>query len=193
MQYKKKYIHDRLIEVGTEEFLEKGYRQGSISTIAEIAGVPVGNLYRYFDGKSGLLDGIVRQTYQEIPKLIEKLAWVDAELSLDIEELMPHLTQLLLNLFDQHGKMMILLADKCATTRYEDFADKMIDQVANLVFIKFYGKEAAAQDKLMSWLASRAFIGSIFDVLRLNLEREALESTILRLLNFYFYELDVRK
>ena len=193
MQYKKKYINDRLLEAGLKEFLDKGYRQGSITTVAEDAGVPIGNLYRYFDGKSGLLDALVKSTYQEIPKLIEQLAWVDADTSISLEDLMVHLAQLLLNLFDAHGKEMVLLVDKCASTRYEDFFQKVIDQVSNLVFIKFYGADGKEIDKQMAYLASKAFIGTMFDILRSNMDREKTEKIILRVMNFYFYELDVRK
>jgi len=193
MQYKKKYINDRLLEAGMREFLEKGYRQGSITTVAEQAGVPIGNLYRYFDGKSGLLDALVKSTYQEIPKLIEQLAWIDADASIDIEELMVHLTKLLLNLFEAHGKEMVLMVDKCANTRYEDFMDKIIDQVSNLVFIKFYGSDGKELDRMMSYLTSKAFIGTIFDILRSDSNPEKTEKILLRVLNFYFYELGVRK
>jgi len=194
MQYKKKYINDRLLEAGQKEFLEKGFRQGSITTVAEQAGVPIGNLYRYFDGKGGLLDAIVRNTYQEVPRLVEQLAKIDTDVSLDMkEDAKIHIVQLLLNLFEAHGKQMVLLSDKCATTRYEDFIQKITDQVANLVFIKFYGKEGGETDKLMAYYTSKAFIGTMFDILRSDLSREKNEQIILRVLNFYFYELGARK
>ena len=45
MQYKKKEISERILQAGRKEYVEKGYRGGNISTIAEQAGVPVGNLW----------------------------------------------------------------------------------------------------------------------------------------------------
>jgi len=193
MQYKKKYIHDRLLEEGMREFLEKGYRMGNITAIAERAEVPVGNLYRYFDGKSGLLDALVKSTYKTFPELIDKLAWTEEEQSVDIQELNEHLTQLLLNIFEQHANEMILLSEKCQGTRYEDFLEKIIDQVSNLVFIKFFGQGAKDNDRIMSKLYSKAFILNIFDVLKLGLEREKLEEIIYRLMNFYFYDIEERR
>jgi len=193
MQYKKKHINDKLLEAGKREFLEKGYRQGSITTVAEVAGVPIGNLYRYFDGKSGLLDALVKHTYQEVPKLIEQLAWLDADMEIDENEAMGHIVQLIMNLFESHGKEMILLSDKCVNTRYEDFSQKITDQVSNLVFIKFYGAGGGELDRLMSYYTSKAFIGTMFDILRSELNVEKTEQMILRVLNFYFYELGARK
>ena len=60
MQYKKEAVRERILEAARTEYLERGFRGGNISAIAERAGVPVGNLYRYFDGKNGVLDAIVK-------------------------------------------------------------------------------------------------------------------------------------
>ncbi|MCL2848279.1 MAG: TetR/AcrR family transcriptional regulator [Firmicutes bacterium] len=192
MQYKKKETADKLLEEAMAEFLDKGYRTGSITAIAERAGVPIGNLYRYFDGKQGILDALVKQFYQTFPSMIERLSYVDKELMVDVPQLLEYLTTLVQNLIDQYGKVMILLVDKCATTRYEDFLDKIIDQVANIVHIKLYEKFNSDMDRLISKIASKAFIHSIIDILRLELPREKNEEIILRVLNFYFHDLQER-
>ncbi|MCL2061434.1 MAG: TetR/AcrR family transcriptional regulator [Firmicutes bacterium] len=192
MQYKKKFINDRILEAGLNEYLEKGYRGGNISTIAQNAGVPVGNLYRYFDGKSGLLDALVKKPYQEFPKIVDQLARIDVETSLPLKDVMVRLTQMLLNIFEQYGKEIIILADKCATTRYEDFIEKVAAQIADLVYKKIYNDDSDLS-RMMSNLATTAFIDSILQLLRLDLERSVLEAMILRVMNFYFYAIDVRK
>lgn len=64
MQYKKKEVSERILQAGRDEYAEKGFRAGNISVIAANSGVPVGNLYRYFDGKMGLLTAIVRPAYK---------------------------------------------------------------------------------------------------------------------------------
>ncbi|MCL2375367.1 MAG: TetR/AcrR family transcriptional regulator [Firmicutes bacterium] len=193
MQYKKKYINDKLLRIGLEEYLEKGYRAANISLIAEKADVPVGNMYRYFDGKSGLLDALVKKTYTELPKIIDQLAKLDAEAGQELgsRELMEHIARLLIGILEEHGKEMILLADKCASTRYEDFSERIIAQVANLVFVKLYPKGNDIDQKF-SFIASKAFVNSMFDLLRMDISGDELEAVILRLMNFYFYEIDAR-
>ena len=187
MQYKKKFVNDKILQAGMNEYLDKGFRQGNITTIAENAGVPVGNLYRYFNGKGGLLDALVKKTYQEFPKLINQLASIDVvETDISIEDLMQRLTQMLLNIFEQHGKEIILMVDKCENTRYDDFAEKTIEQIAHLVFTKFYGKDATELDQMMSHICTKAFVNSMFDLLRMDLETEKLEQIISRVMNFYF-------
>ena len=193
MQYKKKYINDKILEAGLAEYLDKGYRQGNISTIAQSAGVPVGNLYRYFDGKAGLLDALVKDVYLEIPKTIEKLARFFAEKAgLSVVEVLEHLANSLSEVFERNGRQIVILADKCATTRYEDFIDKIVAQIGELVFRLLYVEEKR-EDRLMSTLTARAFVHSLLDVLRLNLECAEAKSMVLRILKFYFYEIGSRK
>lgn len=198
MQYKKKVINDRIIEAGKEEYLEKGYRGGNISTIAASAGVPVGNLYRYFDGKSGLLDAIVKPAKEALPKIINELSGLDENGEMSLGELMALLADKLVTIFEDFGKEIIILVDKCATTRYEDFGDDVTKQVAMIVLYKLY-PEPEETDRVMAQLIAKAFINSIFDVLRHALydktprEPQAMKSVILRVLKFYFFNAEERK
>ena len=73
MQYKKESVREKILEAARKEYRRKGFRGGNISTIAENAGVPVGNLYRYFQGKTGVLDAIVKPAYDALPKLMAEL------------------------------------------------------------------------------------------------------------------------
>ena len=163
MQYKKKFINDKILEAGREEYLSKGFRAGNISVIATAAGVPVGNLYRYFDGKNGLLEAIVKPTYLEVPKAISRLSNFDtSDKSMTMQDHMFQITDRLLQLFDECGKEIIILVDKCATTRYDDFSQKLTDQISEIVFEKLY--QAKAEDRLMAELIAKAFVDSIFEM-----------------------------
>ncbi len=191
MQYKKKFINDRILESGRTEYLEKGFRVGNISTIATNAGVPVGNLYRYFDGKSGLLDAIVKPAYTELPKMIGKLSDMFDPALGATETFITELTKQLMQIFDEFGREIVILADKCATTRYEDFAEIIINQVSVLVEGRLY-PEGTPEDKFMADLISKAFINSLFDILRMN-DPAITEQAILRVLKFFFFEAEKRK
>lgn len=193
MQYKKKYINDRILEAGKQEYLDKGYRGGNISTIASEAGVPVGNLYRYFDGKPGLLDAIVKNTYTEVPKIIMQLASLHSNEITSLEQLMSDLSNGLLMVFEECGVEILILIDKCATTRYEDFSEKLVTQVASIVELKLYPQGATEIDKIMSQTIAKGFINSLVDVLRRNPEREVMQELVVKILKFYFFEVDNRK
>lgn len=188
MQYKKKEISERILQAGRKEYVEKGYRGGNISTIAEQAGVPVGNLYRYYDGKMGLLTAIVRPAYTRIPKLIDELFNVadrDAGKSARL------VTERLLGIFDEYGEDILILADKCASTRYEDFFDKLVEQCYNLTLGNLF-EHPSENDTFFCRMVVRSFMTSVFDVLRRGLGREDTEAMIERLLLFYFADIDKR-
>jgi len=192
MQYKKKYINDKILEAGLAEYLDKGFRQANISAIAQNAGVPVGNLYRYFDGKAGLLDALVKNTYHEVPKIVEQLARSHVDTGLPLSETLRRLTKSLSDLCEERGKGILVLADKCVSTRYEDFSDKIIEQVGELIYHHLYADEEK-MSRFMSTLMAKALVHSMFDILRLNLSRAETETMVLKTMRFYFCEIETRK
>ena len=54
MQYLKTDVRNRILESAEEEFRQNGYLNASIRTIAENAGISLGNVYRYFSNKEAL-------------------------------------------------------------------------------------------------------------------------------------------
>ncbi len=189
MQYKKKDINDKILEAGKAEYLEKGYRSGNIATIAANAGVPVGNLYRYFDGKAGLLDAIVKPAYAEIPNMAKELAQIEISENVSLRDIMNMLATRLLQMFDKYGQEILILADKCASTRYEDFTDILVNQVSELVGTRLF-TDPTETDKIMSRLVAKSFVSSLFDILRFSLPREKTEEMLVRVLNYHFLYID---
>jgi TetR/AcrR family fatty acid metabolism transcriptional regulator len=54
---------DTIVESARKVFCSRGFEKGSIVDIARDAGIAEGTLYRYFDGKRGLLDEVLRRHY----------------------------------------------------------------------------------------------------------------------------------
>lgn len=188
MQYKKKEINERILAAGRKEYFEKGYRGGNIGAIAADAGVPVGNLYRYYDGKMGLLTAIVKPAYTQIPKMINELF---AGLAEDANNRARLLTDKLSEIFAKYGDDILILADKCASTRYEDFFDKLVDQCDTLLLKNLF-KEPTKSDLLFCHALVRSFITSVFDILRERMSKEETEALLERLLLFYFADIERR-
>lgn len=188
MQYKKQEISDRILEAGRKEYALKGYRAGNISAIAADAGVPVGNLYRYFDGKMGLLTAIVRPAYEKIPGLLDELFEVadgNARFNATL------LTERLLAVYDKYGTDILILADKCASTRYEDFFDKLSERCDKLLCGSLF-ENPTEDDLFFCRTISRAFMNSLFDVLRGGGDREEIKVMLERMIVFYFADIDSR-
>lgn len=192
MQYKKEAVYDKISEAARKEFLQHGFHGGNISAIAENAGVPVGNLYRYFDGKNGVLDAIVKPAYEAVPKLLSELQVVKVLDSLTLQQMMPLLVGKLLDFFTQFGQDILILVDCCEGTRYEDFAKDIERQVSAVVFAKFYPDSQDSEEAAFAGIIAKSFCGSLFDILRQGAGREEMRRMTERLLTFYFFEVNKR-
>lgn len=69
-QILKDEIREKIRKSGIEVFTENGYKKSSIKHIAEVAGVSVGNVYRYFKNKEDLYDDVIQGVYDGMEKLI---------------------------------------------------------------------------------------------------------------------------
>ena len=191
MQYKKDSVRRRIIEVGKEEYLENGFRGGNIKAIAQKAGVPVGNLYRYFDGKSGLLDAIVSPVYNEIPSIIDKLAHLFISQNLTFSEFVPVLTESTLQMLDIYKSELLILVYRCEKTKYEGFIDKIVAIISSLITSHMHGEPTDDQKEFVA-IISRSFITTMFDLIRDGYERERLKELITKLIEFTFHDINDR-
>lgn len=193
MQYKKEAVREKILDAARKEYLARGFRGGNIGTIAENAGVPIGNLYRYFEGKTGVLDAIVKPAYDALPKLMEELEQVELLDSVTLSQTMPLLSGGLLDFFDAFGDDMLILLDGCDGTRYEDFSRELFERVGRIIKRKLYPDTQSEEKELFAYSVGKAFCGSLFDVLRLSPDREKKQAFVERLIKFYFFEVDKRK
>ncbi len=192
MQYKKADIRQRILDVGKAEYLENGFRGGNIKTIADKAGVPVGNLYRYFDGKSGLLDAIVAPVYNEIPEIINKLANLFiSQKYMSFHDIMPILTENVLKLFDNHKAELLILAYRCEKTQYEDFIDKIVSICSNLI-VGYVRSDPDEDQKEFISIISRSFVTTLFELFREDYDRNKLGQLINKLMEFTFDNINDR-
>ncbi len=188
MQYKKQDISDRILEAGRKEYAKKGYRGANISVIASEAGVPVGNLYRYYDGKMGLLTAIVRPAYIQVPKMMNDLFETQSD---DAHGNAKRIIEKLLEVYDKYGADLLILADKCATTRYEDFFDKLVEKCDSLLLKRLF-ENPDEDDLFFCRTISHTFINAVFDVLRRGGERESIKTMLERVVVFCFGDISGR-
>lgn len=70
MQIQKDEVKNKILNAAIEEFLVSGYENSSMRVIAANAGITVGNIYSYFNGKDALFETIVLSTVTQIKSLI---------------------------------------------------------------------------------------------------------------------------
>ncbi len=191
MQYKKENVRNNILEMGKAEFLKNGFRCGKIRSIADRAKVPVGNLYRYFDGKMGLLSTIVGPVYDEVPSTVDKLAKLFISQKISFEEVTPVLAASALELFDRCGAEILILAYGCEDTPYADFTDKLVSMVSKMIV--FYMKAPPDEDRLeFVDIISKSFVATLFSLLKSGYERSKLSELLNKLILFTFKDIDNR-
>ncbi|MCT4660239.1 MAG: TetR/AcrR family transcriptional regulator [Tissierellales bacterium] len=133
-QYKKEDVRNKIIENAKAEFLEKGYQNASISSIAKNSHVGVGNVYRYFKNKEAILDAIVTPVVERIKRtLIES---VPDELDENIEphenimNVMTYVLDEIIHLSKNHKDEILIVLLKSQSTQYMTIKEEIIQSLA---------------------------------------------------------------
>ncbi|RUA08706.1 MAG: hypothetical protein DSY38_01500 [Fusobacteria bacterium] len=66
MQVKKREIQRKIYDGAVEVFVEKGFLRTTMKDISKKSGVPIGNIYRYYENKEVLFDEIVFEIYSNL-------------------------------------------------------------------------------------------------------------------------------
>jgi len=72
MQTKKIDIQKVILEVAKTEFLEKGFKNASMRTIAKNAEVGLSNIYNYFINKDEILKEVLKPVLQTFDKILDE-------------------------------------------------------------------------------------------------------------------------
>ena len=81
MQYLKQNVRERILEAAEQEFDQNGFQDASMRTIADSAGVSLGNVYRYFTNKQALFCAVAEPIIDEIGLKIDILFATSNDLS----------------------------------------------------------------------------------------------------------------
>ena len=71
MSKDEKATRDRIHEIATSEFLDKGFQGASLRNIVKEAGVTTGSFYWYYSSKEELFDALVGEHYNHILQMYD--------------------------------------------------------------------------------------------------------------------------
>lgn len=193
MQVKKKEIEERIIEAGKAEYLERGYRGVSVQKIAERAKVPIGNFYRYFDGKKSLFDAIVRSVYNFIPKFIADLAGTTTVLAMPLEQFSAVIAKELYRVLWRSRTELNILLYKSQGTPYEDFREHIGELIYMIIVKRNFGdSEITETEKIMSKVVADGYLSGILKLLNMELDEKKFTELIKKITLFFFSDFKTR-
>jgi AcrR family transcriptional regulator len=186
MQIIKENIYDTLLNIARQEFLEKGYKNTNMRTIAQKSGVGLSNIYNYFKSKDEIFQGVLTPAITALEKTIEKHN-SEANLSVHIFESQEYLkqqTQFFVELILKFKHELRILLFKSHGSSLEDFKEKFIDHQTNtgLEYLKLMKKKyphvnTDVSDFFVHTMCSW-WIGILGELVMHDLERKELERFI---------------
>lgn len=140
-----------IVDAAKDEFLQKGYNDASMRSIAQKANMTVGNLYRYFESKEEINRVIVSDTFSKIDYVLKTLTANSVSMEARVFSLVPNVKDML--------KLM------------DELSNKLVDiYKENIIEFKILMLHSKLNEELVEWfsnvinaLISQHFMLSDFD------------------------------
>ena len=195
MKVKDESINEKLLECAKAEFMEKGFADASMRTIAERAGVTTGMLYSRFADKDEMFRELVEEPADELYNYFMTVQNEFAGYSPEYQRREMHtyvaqkIDRMVDLIYDNFDAFKLILC-KSGGTSYEYYVDKMIDVETESTFrfidaVKSAGYEIADIRKDLAHMLASAMFNGMFEVVMHDLSREDARQYILKLQEFF--------
>ena len=157
MQVQKDDVRNKVIASATEEFLNAGYQQSSMRSIAAKAGITVGNVYAYFGGKAALFESIISPVWESLNELIS--IQVDPTEPITLPTIR-QITDRITETFLENRPQFLILMNKSAGSPYKNARGEL----SSLVSRRLYREILPQHDPLLADAMAGAILEGIFTV-----------------------------
>ena len=188
-------VSEKILACAKKEFLEKGYSEASLRTIAAKADTTTGSIYSRFRDKEGLFGAIVEPAadglIQIFLKIQEEFHAVKAEDQPRLREkyVSSGMDEMLDYVYERFEEFQLLL-DASYGTRYQDFVEQLVDIETEYTYkymeaTKFLQDGSEITEEFVH-ITARAMFDSMFEVVRHRMDRETARKYI-HMLEQYHY------
>lgn len=189
-------VSEKILACAREEFLEKGYSDASLRTIAAKADVTTGSIYSRFGGKEGLFSAIVQPAADEFTDIFlrtqEEFHAVDEEKQAGLMD--AYVTSGMEKMLDcmyDHFEEFQLLLDASYGTKFQNFVEHLVEIETEYTYkfmqvIQFQNEGAKEIPEEFIHIMTTALFESAFEVVRHKMPREKAEDYV-KMLEKYHY------
>lgn len=188
-------VSEKILACAKQEFLEKGYSEASLRTIAAKADTTTGSIYSRFRDKEGLFDALVKPAADGLIRIFLQIQETfHATKAEDQPKVLEQYTVSgmdgMLDYVYDHFEEFRLLLDASYGTRYQDFVEQLVDIETEYTY-KYMEATASLQDGSMITedfvhITARAMFDSMFEVVRHRMDRDTARKYI-HMLEKYHY------
>ena len=125
-------VSEKIETCAKKEFLDKGYVDASLRTIAAEAGTTTGSIYSRYGGKEGLFSALVEPAAKEFTEIFvsvqEKFQKIEPEKQADyLDEYAENGMMLMLDYMYDHFEIFQLLVDGAYGTKFQNFVEHLVE------------------------------------------------------------------
>ncbi len=182
-------VQERIIECAVAEFLEKGYTQASLRSIAQKAETSTNAIYVRFHDKEGLFSAIVEPVAQEFLALAldgqNQFAAMDS--GFQKEQADDYSNQEIVRLLDyiyDHFDVFRLLLDASYGTKFHNFIDQLVEMEETYTWrwLEVTGADTKMNEILpreLYHMMTTSYFEGVFEVVRHEISRERAKEFVL--------------
>lgn len=175
-------VSEKIIACAKEEFLQKGYSDASLRTIAAKAGTTTGSIYSRFQDKEGLFSAIVEPAADH---LVQRFLHIQETFHGLEEEQQPkemkhYVSSGMVEMIDYiYGNFEVfeLLLDASYGTKFQDFVERLVEieteytyKYMDVIHYRTEDGEVITEDFIH--IMTRALFESMFEVVRHKMTKE---------------------
>lgn len=179
-------VSEKIEACARKEFLEKGYVDASLRTIAAEAGTTTGMIYSRYGGKEGLFSALVEPAAQEFTAIFQEVqeqfhAMEPDQQTDSLDEYAAGGMKQMINYMYDHQEEFQLLVNHSYGTKFQNFVEHLVEieteytyKYMEAVGLKF--RDGRPLTKEFMHIMNKALFESFFEVIRHNLSKaEAIE------------------
>lgn len=195
MQVLKEEVRNNILTSAKTLFYQKGYNNASIRDIAKKSGITVGNVYRYFQNKESVLDGIVYPVYAKIMEFIAlSESYIKAGENKTFEDFRNEVNHYILQITKEFRLELLILFKGTQGTKFEKTRGELISLIENRIYEGLF-KRVSMEDGeavFFSKIVARSFLDSLIMVITKIDDNNKLKKMIYLLNDFYFNHINSR-
>lgn len=175
-------VQEKILACAIEEFLEKGYTDASLRTIAANAGTSTNSIYVRFKDKEGLFCAIVEPAVNELMDMFRRIqeTFHDFDSETQKREMGKYSSNGMLDMIDyiyDHLDEFRLLLDSSYGTRYQHFVDELVrlETEYTYKYMEATGSFMEMEETVSKdffHIVDTAYFEGIFEVIRHEMSRE---------------------
>lgn len=195
MQVKKEEIRKRILDVARKKFIQNGFIETSMRTIAKKSNITTSNIYNYFEKKDSLFAEILKPTISKINEALKILENFKVKEEKDFWsfEFSKKQFDLLMQFVHKNREDLDLILFKSHGSSIQDFKDEVIEKYTelNMKHLKFLRKTHSGMNTNVSRFfihnVSSFYANIINEIIMHNISYERMKKYSEEIITFVYY------